>query len=236
MTKSDVVAWLKENKNERGIQHWNRLEAKDTTGLKSCGIGLSQLRKFAKKIGCNHKLAQALWKSDLYDAKIIGLLIDDPKQLTREQVEQQVGNLNGGYLAHVFSACGATLPKTPFALELAQEWMDSKDPMRRRSAWGLMYEISKFKGKKAPKDEFFMECIQRIEKSIHEEPDMWVRESMNGALMGIGKRTKALNEAAIRAVKAIGPVDIDYGDDNACEPIDVLKHLTSDYLKQKLGT
>jgi len=41
---------------------------------------------------------------------------------------------------------------------------------------------------------------------------------------------------AIRAAKVIGPVDIDYGDDNSCEPLDVLKHLTSDYLKKKLGT
>jgi hypothetical protein len=52
--------------------------------------------------------------------------------------------------------------------------------------------------------------------------------------MGIGKRNKTLNQAAIRAAKAIGPVDIDYGDDNSCEPLDVLKHLTSDYLKKKL--
>ena len=62
---------------------------------------------------------------------------------------------------------------------------------------------------------------------------MWVREAMAAALMGIGKRNKKLNTAAIRAAKAIGPVDIDYGDDNRCEPLDVLKHLTSDYLKKK---
>ena len=37
-----------------------------------------------------------------------------------------------------------------------------------------------------------------------------------------------------RAAKAIGPIDVDYGDDNSCEPLDVLKHLTSDYLKKKL--
>ena len=56
-----------------------------------------------------------------------------------------------------------------------------------------------------------------------------------GALIGIGKRNIKLNKAAIRAVKAIGPVEIDYGD-NSCEQPDVLKHLTSDYLKKKLGT
>ncbi len=236
MTKNDVMTLLKENKDDRGIEHWKKMGAKDSGNLKSYGIGLSQLRKLAKQMGRDHTLAQQLWKSNVYDAKIIGLLIDDPKQLTREQVEQQVENLEGGYLAHVFSACGATLPKVPFALDLACEWMDSKDEIRRRCAWGVMYEISKFKGKKAPDDSFFLQNIQRIRNSIHSEQDMWVRESMNGALMGIGKRNKVLNDAAIKAVKAIGPVDVDYGDDNSCEPLDVLKHLTSDYLKQKLGS
>ena len=235
MTKTEVMALLKENMNERGIEHWKKRGA-NPDKLKSYGIGLTQLRKIAKRIGRDHKLAQQLWKSDVYDAKIIGLLVDDPKQLTREQVERQVENLNGGNLAHVFSSCDATLPKTPFAFELACEWMGSKDKIRRRCAWGLMYEISKFKGKKAPDDGFFMECIDRIQTSIHDDKDMWVRESMNGALMGIGKRNRKLNKAAIKAVKAIGPVDIDYGDDNSCEPLDVLKHLTSDYIKQKLGT
>ena len=80
-------------------------------------------------------------------------------------------------------------------------------------------------------DEFLLECISDIQNPIHDEESMWVREAMNGALMGIGKRNKKLNKAAIKAAKAIGTVDIDYGDDNSCEPLDVLKHLQSDYVQ-----
>ena len=52
--------------------------------------------------------------------------------------------------------------------------------------------------------------------------------------MSIGKRNKKLNRAAIRAAKDIGPVELGSGDDNSCEPLDVVKHLTSDHLKKKL--
>ena len=79
MTKAQVVALLRENKNERGITHWK----KKPRGLKSFGIGLTQLRKLAKKVGRNHRLAKSLWNSDIYDAKIIGLLVDDPKHPER---------------------------------------------------------------------------------------------------------------------------------------------------------
>jgi hypothetical protein len=57
---------------------------------------------------------------------------------------------------------------------------------------------------------------------------------MGAALMGIGKRNKKLNEAAIRAAKAIGPIHFSDGD-KKCEPMDVLEHLTSDYLRNGLS-
>ena len=89
---------------ERGIRHWNERCAKDSN-LKSFGIGLTKLRKMARQIGRDHDLAAQLWKSDVYEARIIALLVDDPKMITRDQVEQQVEQLAGGHLAHVFSSC-----------------------------------------------------------------------------------------------------------------------------------
>lgn len=165
----------------------------------------------------------------------MGLLIDEPKKLTREQIEEQVEGLEGGYLSHVFSSCDATLPKAPFAFEVACEWLESNNSMRRRCAYGLLYEFSKMKKVDGMTDEFLLECISDIQNSIHDEESMWVREAMNGALMGIGKRNKKLNKAAIKAAKAIGTVDIDYGDDNSCESLDLLKHLQSDYVQTKFA-
>ena len=105
--------------------------------------------------------------------------------------------------------------------------------IRRRCGYALIYELSK-KNIEGMDDDYFLGRIDHIRESIHGE-EMWVSEAMNGALIGIGKRNKKLNSAAIRAAKAIGRVDIDYGDDNSCEPVDVLKHLTSDYLKKKFA-
>lgn len=232
MTAAEVMDLLEQNKNERGIANWEKHREK-SGNLKSFGIGLTQLRKLAKTIGRDHKLAKELWRSKVYDAKLLSLMIDDPKQLKRSQAEKQVEQLEAGYLSHVFSSCDATLAKTPFAFELACDWMENEDPARRRCGYALIYELSK-KKPKGMDDDFLLDLIEQIKFSIHEE-DMWVRESMNTALMGIGKRNKTLHQAALKAAKAIGPVDIDYGDDNSCEPLDVAKHLQSPALKKKLG-
>lgn len=232
MKKTEVIALLKENQNERGIENWKKNE-QERSGLKSFGIGLTQLRKLAKTVGRDHKLAGQLWKSKIYDAKVIGLLIDDPKLLTKEQAELQVDELEGGMLSHVFASCDATLAKTPFAFELASEWIESDCDARRSCGYGLLYELSK-KNPKGMDDEFLLACIDTIHDTILDE-EVGVRGSMAGALMGIGKRNKKLNKAAIKVAKAIGPVDVYEDDEKDCEPFDVLKHLTSDYLKKKLA-
>ena len=79
MNKCDVFRLLKENKNERGIANWDLLEAHKGP-LKTYGIGLTVLRKLAKKVGRSHELAKELWTSEYYDTKVISLLIDEPKK------------------------------------------------------------------------------------------------------------------------------------------------------------
>ena len=89
MTVPEVLALLDAERDERGMRNWTKLGA-STAGMSSYGIGLTKLRKLAKGIGRNRELAQALWRTDVYDARVIALLIDDPAQITRDQAEKQV--------------------------------------------------------------------------------------------------------------------------------------------------
>ena len=228
MNESEVFKLLTANKNDRGIDNWHKLE--DTQGLASFGIGLTKLRKLAKQIGKSHELALALWDSNNYDAKVISLLIDEPKKITRAQVEQQVEGLGIGLLTHVFSSCDATLAKAPFAFELAKVWMKSDDAIRRQCGYGLVYEFSKNKRNKQFTDDFLLGCITIIDKKIAQEISS-VRMAMGTALMGMGKRNLVLNTAAVKAAKTVGPIA--FGDGH-CEPFNVLKHIDNPVLIKKL--
>ncbi|MEN8145336.1 MAG: DNA alkylation repair protein [Gemmatimonadota bacterium] len=231
MTKAKILEYLKAHQDARGIANWEK-HAKKSGGLKSFGIGLTKLRKFAKTVGRDPKLARQLWNVKIYEMKIISLLIDDPSTMTIEQAETQVEQLQGGYLAHVFSSCDATLAKAPFVVDLAEKWIRSKDVMRRRCGYGLLYEISKGKKKSAPDEEYFLAHIARIEKVYPKQPTSALM-SMATALMGIGLRSKRLNAAALKVANKIGPIDFD--PDGRCDPMNVAKHLTGDYAKKKLG-
>ena len=196
MTRTEVLDLLEENRDARGEANWKEMGDR-TGGLTSFGIGLTKLCTIAKQVGRDHDLALKLWKERNHDAKIIGLLIDDPKQLTRDQVEKQVDGAGPGMLSHVLSCCDATLPKSPIAFEIAKGWMASKDPVRRSCGYGLVYELAKDKKDKRLTYEFFG-CVEKIGNTIAKEENS-VRVGMGGALM---EHRQAQQEAKRRCDQA----------------------------------
>ncbi len=94
-----------------------------------------------------------------------------------------------GLLAHLFSSCNATLAKATFIFELASDWIENADPMRRGCGYGLIYELSIDLRKPVLTNEFFPGCIDRVRSHFVNE-DTWTRMAMGTALMGIGKRNK----------------------------------------------
>lgn len=232
MHLDDVLARLDAERDERGMARWGE-SGRPTAGLRSVGIGLTRLRAIAKSIGRNRTLAQALWNTDLYEARVLSLLIDDPAQITREQAENQVEHVDVGQLAHVYASCDATLARTPFVVELVDRWTASREPVRRDCGYGLLYEVSKLGGRKVPDDGWFLDHIERIAAAIDNEPER-VRLAMATALMGIGKRNAMLNRRALDVARAAGPIEFTT-DSGACEPFDVTKHLDSERLRAKLG-
>ena len=116
---------------------------------------------------------------------------------------------------------------------LSSQQIKSKDPRRRSCGYGLLYELSKSKKKGAPDESFFLEHIKHIHKSYDGET-LAMQGSMGGALMGIGKRTAKLHAAALKVARHIGPIKLETDSGNG-EPFDVVKHLTSDYIRKKLG-
>ena len=116
---------------------------------------------------------------------------------------------------------------------LLMDWINSNDTIRKRCGYGLLYEVSKFTKKNTPDTAFFLDRIDQILHSYKGEKNI-IKAAMGGALMGIGKRNIDLNSAALKVAKKMGPIEIDSGV-TKCEPFDVAKHLTSDYIKSKLN-
>jgi len=226
MTKAEVVKLLEKNKTARGIAAWERMGDKS---MKSFGMGLTQVRLIAKKIGLDHNLALELWGSEYYEARVVAALIDDPKLVTQKQVDAQMKSAGFWILAYVY--CGL-ITKTSFAQELAQKWMKSKNDLQRRCGYLILGNLAKHST--TLDDKFFEPHIEIFEKKLQQEEN-FVKDAMNVAMLYIGMRSAKLNKRAVQTAKKIGKVEVDYGD-NSCEAMDCIKHLTNPTLLKRLAS
>jgi len=84
------------------------------------GVSLAAIREAAKPYGPDHDLAEMLYQHDSREAKIAASLVEDPKQVTREQMELwSVDFINGELVEQV---CANLFQKVEFALAKSFEW------------------------------------------------------------------------------------------------------------------
>lgn len=226
MTTQDVLALLEEHKNERGIANWKKTGYHD---IGSFGLGMTQLKALAKKIGKDHELALQLWDMPYFDTKVLATLVDNPKEVTPAQADAQMSGTYSWLLSHAY--CSYLLPKASFLKNKVVEWTASDDDLKRRCGYLLLYPLAKHD--KTLSDAFFEPYLDTIEAKLQTEEN-FVKDGMNTALLAIGQRSRNLNIRAIEVARAIGKVEVDYGD-NSCETTDCLQHLTSERIQSKLG-
>jgi len=53
------------------------------------GVSAPKLRRLAKEIGKDHKLAAQLWRTGIHDARLLATLVDDPAKVTERQMERR---------------------------------------------------------------------------------------------------------------------------------------------------
>jgi len=169
---------------------------------RSFGITAPVLKQFAREVKKlakdRHALAQELWDTGNYDARAVAFLIDDPKQVTREQME--AWSLDFDNWATVDGTCSYLFCRTPFAYEKAFEWADRDPEFIKRAGFSLMAYLA-LHDKKAGDDKLAA-FLPVIEQHADDERN-FVKKAVNWALRQIGKRNLNLNKLAIETAERI---------------------------------
>jgi 3-methyladenine DNA glycosylase AlkD len=171
-------------------------------GKKLLGITTVQLRTIAKRIGRNHELADELWSSGIFEARILAAFIADPQRLTRRQANVWAKDFEcwadcDGLCIHLFR-------KTSFAHELAVNWSRRREELVKRAGFTMMATLAVHD--KAASNEVFRSYLKRVEEEASDQRHN-VKKGVNWALRQIGKRNLILNRDAIRTAKRIQKLD-----------------------------
>jgi 3-methyladenine DNA glycosylase AlkD len=192
------------------------------------GISIPNLRRMAKEIGKNHRLAQELWDSGIHEARILAGMIDEPESVTKKQMEDWVKDFDSWDVCD--QVCMNLFEKTGFAYQKAVEWSKRDEEFVKRAGFVMMARLA-VSDKKA-EDKMFLKFFPIIKKESTDNRN-FVKKAVNWALRQIGKRNINLHKLSIKTAEEIQKI----GSKSAkWIAADAIKELKSMYrLKKKIN-
>lgn len=195
----ELLAALRAHANPVNVAGMARYGISSTGTL---GVPMPVLRRLAKQAGKDHKLAEALWKSGIHEARILATLVDEPSKVTARQMHAWAHDFDSWDVCD--QACQNLFRYTPMAFAKAAQWAHARPEFVRRAGFSLMAGLA-VKAKHAT-DEQFIALLPLIGEAAGDDRNL-VKKAVNWALRQIGKRNRRLHRLALTAAAEIGQQD-----------------------------
>jgi 3-methyladenine DNA glycosylase AlkD len=193
---SAVLAWLERQGSEAVRKGMARYAIPSD---KAFGISVGALRQHAKRLGPNHELAEALWKSGFYEARMLASFVDDAASVTPAQMDRWCADFDNWAICD--TACFALFDRTPHAWRKVDQWAKSREEFVKRAAFALLASLTVHD--KHAGDARFAKGLVLIERAAIDERN-FVKKAVNWALRSVGKRSAVLNISAVQVAKRLG--------------------------------
>jgi 3-methyladenine DNA glycosylase AlkD len=156
------------------------------------GVPMAEMKRIAKQHGCDHALAESLWATGWYEARLVAALVDDPERVSAAQMDRWCRDFDNWAVCD--TVCMHLFDRTPYAWRKVEQWSRRKGEFEKRAGFALLASLA-VHDKKAP-DASFLRCLPLIEREAHDDRN-FVRKAVNWALRGIGNRNSRLHESVM---------------------------------------
>lgn len=162
------------------------------------GIYHKDLKVLAKEIGRDDKLAEALFNTNIYEARLLCSKLYNPKTVTNALLEEWVVTFENWEITDSFAM--GLVAKSNFAIPKILEWTKREQEFQKRAGFATIAAYCM--ADKFADNTIFEDFISIIEINVTDNR-LYVKKAVNWALRNIGKRNKDLNTLAIAAANRI---------------------------------
>lgn len=157
------------------------------------GVPVGKIRDLGKRLGRNHELAQALWETGIYEARMLAAFVDEPALVTPAQMDRWCRDFDNWAICDTL--CFHLFDKTRPAFRKVGQWAKLKGEFQKRAGFALLASLA-LHDKKAD-TALFAERMPLIERAASDKRN-FVKKGVSWALRGIGLRRPELRAAAVQ--------------------------------------
>jgi 3-methyladenine DNA glycosylase AlkD len=163
------------------------------------GVYMTDLNTLARELGKEANLAIELYRSGIYEGRLLCAKVFPPEALTVDLMEQWVAEFENWEICDTFSM--QLFARSALGALKAIEWTRREEEFVKRAGFAIMAAFC-LADKNADNRIFrsFLEPIQ----SEADDNRIYVRKAISWALRNIGKRNQDLHSEAIAVARKIG--------------------------------
>lgn len=198
-TAAVCVAALKKASTRKDFANLKRFGIDAPNAL---GVSMANIQKIAKPLGRDHALAEALWKTGVYEARMLASMVDEPAKVTPAQMDRWCRDFDNWGICD--TVCFKLFDQSPHAFAKVAKWSDSRDEFVKRAAFALLASLA-LHDKSSP-DAAFLRTLALIERGAADERN-FVKKGVSWALRGIGHRSPKLWAAAMATAERLAAAE-----------------------------
>ena len=192
---AEALAWLKKHAKKSVRDGMARYAIPNDKAL---GVLMGDIQKLAKLLGRDHALTLELWKTDVYEARMLCAYVDEPARVTPAQMDAQARDFDNWAICDTL--CFALWVRTPHAFAKIKKWATHKDEYVKRASFALLASMA-LKHKEST-DADYLRFLPLMERAARDERN-FVKKAVSWALRGVGRRSVKLNKASLALAKKL---------------------------------
>ena len=165
---------------------------------KALGVAMADIQAIGKRAGRDQALAEALWDTGIYEARLLAAYVGDAVELTAARMDRWCRDFDNWAVCDTL--CFALFDRSPLAWRAVERWAKRRAEFQRRAAFALLAGLA-LHDKKA-EDVLFLRGLEWIEAAADDERN-FVRKAVNWALRSIGGRNLDLHRASLILAKRL---------------------------------
>ncbi len=162
------------------------------------GVSMADTKRLGALLGRDHALADALWRTDVYDARMLVAFVAEPAALSPAEMDRWCRQTDNWAYCDTLSF--HLFDRSPHAWARVDAWSGHQGEFVKRTAFALIWSLALHdRGRdEAP----FRHALQLIERDAV-DPRNFVMKAVNMALRAVGRRGPRLHAEAVAVARRL---------------------------------
>lgn len=181
------------------------LEGMSRYGLpreKALGVAMNSIHQIAKELGRSQALAEELWKTEIYEARLLCGFVGEPEKLTRATMDRWCRDCDNW--AIVDTLCFKLFDQTPLAWQRIEPWARSRGEFQKRAGFVLIACLAAHAEETT--DEDFLPYLPLIEWGATDERN-FVKKGVSWALRMLARQSPRLKKESTLLAKRLAAAE-----------------------------